>query len=144
MIWALLALLGVPIWLVLGGLAGAFWSRHEFRKQAGVFAAKLRLESGAFPGFSDDWRRTSSYCVWAHRVLLVYKGLALIRVTPVPVESAVGVAEPGDTGNVKRMGDDPVVMRFRLDDGSILALCAPNDAASLLAGPFSAAAQDAA
>ena len=136
MIWALLAILGVPLWLVVGGLAGAFWSRREFRKQPGVFAAKLRLESGSFPGFGERWPRVSSYCLWVHHVLLVHKGLALMRTNPVPVAAADGSAGHADPGDVKRLGDDPVLMRFLLDDESVLLVSAPNDASALLQGPF--------
>ena len=43
MLWATLALLGVPLWLVAGGLALMLWSRHRFKKQDGVFPTKMRL-----------------------------------------------------------------------------------------------------
>ncbi len=152
MIWALLAFLGVPLWLVVGGLAGTLWSRREFRKQPGVFAAKLRLESGSFPGFGKRWPHVSSYCVWVHHVLLVHKGLALMRTIPVPVTAAHGPAQHADTGDmpshdsvemalVKRLGEDPVLMRYRLDDGSILQVSAPNDSSALLQGPFTVETQ---
>jgi hypothetical protein len=55
MIWALLALLGVPIWLVLGGLCGALVSRRWFRAQPEVFALSFR-EHG-----DDGWPRTLAY-----------------------------------------------------------------------------------
>ena len=43
MIWVLLAALGVPLWIVVGVLMGALWSRRRFKREPGAFAAKLRL-----------------------------------------------------------------------------------------------------
>jgi len=45
-IWIVLAALGIPIWLVLGGLAASLMSRRSFKRRDGVFSAKLRVVSG--------------------------------------------------------------------------------------------------
>jgi hypothetical protein len=45
MIWALPAILGVPLRLVVGGLAASLWSRRQFRNSPGVFRTKVRLNS---------------------------------------------------------------------------------------------------
>ncbi len=39
---------------------------------------------------------------------------------------------------VKALGEHPASIRLRLDDGSVVAVAAPEEAAALLAGPFGA------
>jgi len=124
MVWIALACLGVPIWLVVGALALVLWNRNHVKKQPGVFAAKLRLESGSFPGFSE--KAASSYCEWVHDVLLVHKGL-IMRTVPVPVASAE---------EQKRFGDKTMYLRFRLDDGSILQMSDIGENEAMAQGPF--------
>jgi hypothetical protein len=54
MVWIVLGCIGFPIWLIAGVLAALLWNRRHFKKQPGVFPAKLRLESGSFHGLSGD------------------------------------------------------------------------------------------
>ena len=107
MIWALLALVGVPIWLVLGALGGAIISRRRFKAQPGVFVMSIR-EHG-----DDGWPRVVSYGRYIHNVLLVNSGLALVRTTV----HAVDRLDPLELdGPVHRL-DDPRGWTVTLDDG---------------------------
>jgi hypothetical protein len=81
-IWALLAILGVPIWLIVGALGGALWNRRSFRAQDGVFPIALR------PAGQDSWPRITSYGRLIHDVLVVNLGLALVRTKIYPVIDA--------------------------------------------------------
>ncbi len=137
MIWAILALLGVPIWLVVGGLAAALWNRSRVKNQDGVFPIKMRRLSGVEPGEGDKWPPVSSYALWVHDVLLVHKGLGLMQMMPLGVAGAEGPIESADPEEVKRLGENPVLLQFRLDDESVLQLAAPGDALVLAQGPFS-------
>ena len=83
MIWILLAALGVPLWLVVGALSGALWSRRQFRRAAGVFPCKVRIVSG--PEGPGKWTRSTAHARWIHDVLLVHVGLALVRFRALPV-----------------------------------------------------------
>ena len=124
MVWVTLACLGVPIWLVVGALLLVLWNRNHVKKQPGVFAAKLRLESGSFPAFSE--KAASSYCEWVHDVLLVHKVMTM-RTVPVPVATAE---------ESKRLGDKLMYLRFRLDDGSIPQMSGIGENEALAQGPF--------
>lgn len=73
MIWALLAILGVPLWLIVGLLAGVVLSRRNFRRQDGVFALKVRSEGAA------KWPRTLIYGRQVRDVLVTTRGAALLR-----------------------------------------------------------------
>ena len=122
--WIILACLGVPIWLVVGALVIVLLTRNHIKKRPGIFAAKLRLESGSFPGFGE--KAVSGYCEWVRDVLLVHKGMFMRAVT-VPVASA---EEP------KRFGDKIMYLRFQLDDGSILQMLDVGENEALAQGPF--------
>jgi hypothetical protein len=123
--WLALGFLGIPIWLIVGALAALYWNRRHFKKQPGVFPAKLRLETGSFHGLSE--KAAATYCVWVHDVLLVHKGLGLITTLPVPVAAAE---------ERKHLGDKTMYLRFRLDDGSIMQMSGFGEDEALAQGPF--------
>jgi hypothetical protein len=108
MIWALLAFLGVPIWLILGILGGAIWNRRTFQHRPGVFKLAKR-EVGA-----AGWKRKSvvhARCI--SNVLVTNGGLALVR-THVGVIQRVSDL---DLDAVPSGFDDPVGRRLDFDDG---------------------------
>jgi hypothetical protein len=109
MIWATLAFLGVPIWLVLGALIGAMFSRHNFKAQPDVVPLLFRAAD------DDKWPRRLAYGRYVHNVLIVNHGLAQIR-TSVHVVEHVDRLDLGDT-TFKHI-DDPIAFAIRLDDGS--------------------------
>jgi len=73
MIWATLAFLGVPIWLVVGALTGAMVSRHNFRAQPAVVPLMFRAAD------DDKWPRGLACGRYVYNVLIVDHGLAQIR-----------------------------------------------------------------
>ena len=109
MIWATLAFLGVPIWLVVGALGGAMFSRHNFKAQPDVVPLLFRAAD------DDKWPRRLAYGRYVHNVLIVNRGLAQIR-TAVHVVEHVDRLDLGDT-TFKHI-DDPIAYAIRLDDGS--------------------------
>lgn len=131
MIWALLALLGVPIWLVLGALGASLWNRRRFLSQPGVFALRVRpLESGV-PG---AWRR-KAYGRWVRDVLLVNSGIALVRTTAYGVVSHAAATRP-DPESCKGLGGEPVALAIELDDGRSFQVAAAASDARDLVLPF--------
>lgn len=88
MIWILLAALGVPIWLVVGGLLSALWNRRRVRHTPDAFPCKLRTLS-ADDGYGR-WSRGTASGRWVHDVLLLHEGLALARTVTLPVRDIRG------------------------------------------------------
>lgn len=80
MIWVLLAMLGVPIWLVVGALGGAVISRRRLQGQDDVFAVSRRAHG------EDDWPRRPAFGRHVHDVLLVNSGLARVRTEVLAVD----------------------------------------------------------
>lgn len=109
MVWALLAILGVPIWLVIGGLGGAIWSRQRFKSQPEVFPVKER-SSG-----SDRWPRSRAYGRVVHDVLVINAGLALVRTEVRGIAAITGVDEAVPEGFV-------AVFHASFDDGTSVEL----------------------
>ncbi len=131
LIAALLSILGVPLWLVVGILALAFWSRRQFQKAPGVFPCRVREILGS--GEEAGWGRPKSYGRWVHDVLLLHSGLALIRYRALPVAS---VEKPVALAEDTRFKGDAVSIQLRLDDGSLVEVAGPAEARQLLVGPF--------
>jgi hypothetical protein len=137
---ALLALLGVPIWLLIGMVGAALWSRRRFAQGPGVFKCKLRSVTGDVAGVPDAWPRGAAFGRWVHDVLVVHQGLALVRNIPLPVAGVSEGPKAADPGDVKHLGDAPQVVTLRLDSGAVIQVAAARAAADLLAGPLHAAA----
>ena len=109
MVWALLALIGVPVWLIVGVLGGALWSRRSFRRRDGVFKVATRLAG------TTAWKRSlTGYARCVSNVLVINVGLALVRTR---IHAVVRV-KPVDVGVAPRGFDDPTGRLLLLDDGA--------------------------
>ena len=90
---AILAVLGIlPCILLVGVLILLLRNRNQFKKTPGVFPARLRIESGSYPGIDNKWSRSTSYAHRVHDVLLVHTGLPLVKSTPLPVDGDLQAA----------------------------------------------------
>lgn len=109
MIWALLAILGVPVWLIAGALGAMLWSRRRCRAQEGVFALAIRRAG------EDSWPRSGAYGRLFRDVLVVNRGLALARTEVYPIVDVqrFDLAEP------PRKMVDPSARRLGVEGGTI-------------------------
>jgi hypothetical protein len=121
---ALFLLVGVPIWLVVGMLGAGLWARRRFTRLPAVFKCKLRTTSGAAAGVDDHWPRLPVYARWVHDVLLVHRGVALVRNIALPVAAVTAGPAPGSAQEVNRLGNAPVVLTARLDSGAVVQVAA--------------------
>ncbi len=77
MIWALLALLGIPVWFVLLVLFAVFHQRRAVLKRDDIFWYRARTDTG--------WARRKGVARWASDVLVRHQGIALVRTLIDPV-----------------------------------------------------------
>ena len=133
MIWALLALLGVPIWLIVGALTTASVSRRSFRRSEGAFPLRLREAS-------DSKFRRKAYGRWVHDVLMVNKGIALVLTTPYGVRSLK--RHQGVKGPIKGLGDDTLVFDLLTEEGSSVVIAIAAEHRDLGVGPFGSSLDD--
>jgi hypothetical protein len=138
-IWILLAALGIPLWLVAGAFVATLLSRRSFKRQPGVFSAKMRSTSGDVGKLKTTWKRRPAYARWVHDVLLVQHGIALARTTALPVARATGAVTSRSSDEISGLGDNPLVIALELDTGVLVELAAPAAARDLVAGPFGGA-----
>ena len=136
MIIALLSLLGVPLWLLLGWLAGGMWHRHEINKLPDIFKLKVRMVTGSYRHTGEKFPRMVSRAVWAHDILIMEKGLLMPRTLHYRVDEGVQAPTPADPDQVKGLGDSPVTMKYRLDDGGVIEIAAQGEDLEDDKGPF--------
>jgi hypothetical protein len=132
MILAILALLGVPLWLLLGALGASLWNRRQFKRRPGVFQVKLRTRSTE--GEQPRWGRRTSYAVWVHDVLLVQRGPALVTTEAIGVQHLIAGASPSDAHLPHAREARSITVRC--DDGTVREIAAAARDRDLLSTPF--------
>ncbi len=136
MIWILLAVLGVPVWFLIGVAAVGLWSRRAFKRAPGVFPAKVRVVTGTVAGLKPSWPRSPMYARWVHDVLLVHHGLALMRNQALPAAGVDGPVVPPDLNQILHLGPSPLVLSLTLDSGATVELAGPPDDSDAVVGPY--------
>jgi hypothetical protein len=131
MLIALLAVLGVDLIVVVASLALVLSRKRWVMRQPGAFRGAIRLTGGAIDGLHPKWRR--GYGRWVGDVLVWTKAPLLFRSELIPI---VAVDEPhaAGAGEVKRLGDHPVVVRVRAGNATA-EVAARNGDAALALGP---------
>jgi hypothetical protein len=128
MIWAILALLGVPLWLVAGALGAIVFRNRSLRRRPGNIPCRVQTKPGG------RWVRGNG--IWVHDVFAFRAGLAswtdrlmwVRQVSLRPPSSA-------EAGKLKRLAD-PMVAIFLLDDGTELPVAAAGSLQAELSGPL--------
>ena len=106
MIWALLALLGIPLWFIASVLIAAFMQRRSVLNTDGVFRYKERTAKG--------WSRRKNTARWVSDVLIEHKGLALLRCDANQVSGIEVLGTPDSV--VNGLGDEAVELRIAFTD----------------------------
>jgi len=129
---ALLAILGVDLIVLVVIAAFVIGRRRWLKRQPGEFAGAVRVSSGSIDGLGSKWKRGS--CRWVRDVLVWSKAPLMYRNVLVPIDSLSG-ERPARAGEVKRLGDKPVVMKFVAGGAEIEVASRPEHGA-LVTGPF--------
>jgi hypothetical protein len=129
---ALLALIGVDLWLILVLAVATIHRRRTVTGRRGAFKGKLRVAEGELEGFSPKW--TSGYGQWARDVLVWNPTPFMVRTATIPVDGT-------DTGgihaaSVKGLGRQPVVIPLLAEHRVRLELAAADEDRELVLGPF--------
>jgi hypothetical protein len=129
MIWAVLAAVGVPLWLCAAGILALVLRNRSLRKRGGDISVRLRADP------DKRWRR--GHALWVHDVLSFRASPAgwsesLLWTTSVSVREAT--AE--ERNKLHRLGDRPVVALMTLSDGDVVEAAARGEAREPLAGPY--------
>lgn len=136
MLVAIGALLGVPVWILLGWLAGGLWHRHETNQLPDLFKTKVRLVSGTYRHTGENYPRMAGRAVWAHDILILEKGLLIPRTLHFRAAEGVQPPQKADPDQVKGLGHKPVTMQYRLDGGQVIEIAAQSEDLADAQGPF--------
>lgn len=136
MIPIILGLIGVPLWLLAGWILGRMWHRHVIKQLSGAFQLKVRMVSGTVKHIGDKFALRAEYALWARDSLITEKGMMMPRLLVLAVTDGVEAAQAADHEKVKGLGDSPVTMRFKLDDGAVIEIAAKGESSALAQGPF--------
>lgn len=132
MIWALLALVGVPLWLCAVAILVLVFRNRRLRTRHGDIPVRVLR-----PG-NTRWMR--GHAVWVSDVF-AWRGFPaawnenLVHV--VSVSERTATAE--ELKALRRLGEAPVVVGLTGDDGEVLVVAASSERQSALLGPFTGA-----
>jgi hypothetical protein len=132
MLIALLAVLGVNLIVLVAFAAFVFARKRWVKRQPGTFRGAIRVVSGEIDGLRPKWGR--GYGHWVRDVLVWTKGPFLFRNELVAADDLLE-HRPALPGEVKRLGDDPAVIRVRAGSAAIEVAAHGHDA-ELLVGPY--------
>ena len=128
-IWAILALIGVPLWLIAIALLMMFFRNRKLRKRPGNIPVRVLR-----PG-KKRW--TSGHGLWVSDVFAWRGSPAAWDEDLFQVDGAsLRIAGGEEQKKLHRIGDDPAVASFALADGTSLEVATRHEHRSALAGPF--------
>ena len=127
MIWAILAILGVPLWVIAGGIAYMVLLNRHLRHRKGDMPVRARYASG------KRWRR--GHAVWVGDVFAYRNSPSSWNESLDRVRSATLRELTAEEAHALRRVDDPVVVVLTADDHTIEVAAAGPKKDALL-GPF--------
>jgi hypothetical protein len=131
MIWALLAFVGVPLWLCAMGILALVYRNRALRRRHGDIPVRVLR-----PGKT---RWTRGHAVWVSDVF-AWRGspAAWNEYLELIVGAGVREASPEDLKGLRRMRDGVVVASLTTVDDVVLQVATAGEHRSALIGPFTA------
>jgi Protein of unknown function (DUF2550) len=131
---ALLAVLGVNLWVIVALLALVLARRRWVSRQPGAFKGAIRVVEGGVPGLGTRWKR--GYGRWVREVLVWTKTPFLFRNELVAADALGGDARAAKPGEVRRLGKHPTVVPLLAEGGARLEIAAAAGGRDQATGPF--------
>ena len=129
MIWALLALVGVPLWLCALGILALVYRNRSLGNRHGDITVRVQR--------TGKTRWTRGHAVWVSDVFAWRGSPAAWREDLLHVAGASArTATPGERKKLHRLGDGPVVAALTTSQGDVLHVAASAGHRSALSGPF--------
>lgn len=129
MIWAMLAILGVPLWVIAGGIAYMFLLNRHLRHREGDMPVRARYASG------KRWRR--GHALWVGHVFAYRSSPSSWNESLDRVRSAALRELTAEEAHALRRLDDPIVAVLSTD-GQTIEVAAAGSQKDALLGPFTA------
>ena len=116
MLIAFLVLLGVELIVIVAFVAFVLTRKRWVKRQPGAFSGAIRVTSGEVDGLGSKWKR--GYGRWVRDVLVWTKAPLVLRNELVPIDRLTR-EHSAQAGEVKRLGDEPVVVEFESDEAKV-------------------------
>ena len=132
MIWAILAALGVPLWLCAAAILTLILRNRALRKRPGNVPVRVH------PAEKKRW--TPGHGVWIHDIF-AFRGLPAAWKEALAWSIDAEVREPTaeERKKLHRIGDEPVIVTLTLAEGGTIDLAARAEHRDNLLGPFASA-----
>jgi hypothetical protein len=133
-IWAILAAIGVPLWLCAIGIGMLLFNNRRLRKRYGDVPVRVRRPGkkrwtrGHGIWVSDVFAWRGSPAAWSEELLWVR-------------DATARAADPEERKKLHRLGDEPAIATFAAADGETVDVAAAPEKASALLGPFARATE---
>lgn len=129
MIWAILAAIGVPLWLCAIGIGMLLFNNRRLRTRYGDVPVRVRRPGkkrwtrGHGIWVSDVFAWRGSPAAWSEELLWVS-------------DATARAASREERKKLHRLGDEPAIATFVAADGETVEVAAAPEQASALLGPF--------
>ena len=134
MIWAILAALGVPLWLCAMGILMLLFNNRRLRKRYGDIPVRVRQ-----PGKT---RWTRGHAIWVSDVFAWRGSPAAWSEELIWVSDATPrAANPEERKKLRRLGDEPAIATLTAADGETVEVAAAREQGPALIGPFARATE---
>ena len=140
MLIALLALLGVELIVLVVLAAPVFGRKRWVKRQRGAFVGAIRVTSGEIDGLGPKWKRGVGHWV---RDVLVWNEAPLLLTNKLIAVDRIGDERQATEGEVKRVGDKPIIVIAFAADGADIEVAASADHRALVTGMTTASSQPA-
>ena len=131
MVWAILVLLGVPLWLCAAGIGITVWRNRSLRKRYGDIPVRVKR-----PGKT---RWTRGHAIWVSDVF-VWRGSPAAWSEDIVQVTGVTLRSPSDEEQHKlqRLGEGVQIATLSGPNGDLFEVATSPEKSSALAGPFAA------
>lgn len=140
MLIALLAVLGVDLWVIVILLAVVLARRRWVSHQPGAFRGAVRVIEGDVPGLKAKWKRGNGR--WVRDILVWTKAPFFFRNALVPADGLTGAPRALKPGEVRRLGKHPAAVTLVADGGARIEIAVSADGQERMPGPFAEGARD--
>ncbi len=131
MVWAILVLLGVPLWLCAIAILALVFRNRSLRQRPGDIPVRIQR--------AGETRWTRGHGVWISDVFAWRGSPAAWSEDLVHVTAArVGALEPDELKKLHRLGDDPAVATLTPEVGEPLRVAVEAEHRAALLGPYGA------
>jgi Protein of unknown function (DUF2550) len=133
---ALLAVLGVDLWVIVVLLAVVLTRKRWVSHQPGAFKGAIRIIDGDVPGLKGKWKR--GYGRWVRDILVWTKTPFLFRNELVAANALAGDPRAAKSSEVKRLGKHPAIILLEADRGARIEVATSEEGRERASGPFAA------